>query len=216
MKDNFYMYTEGGYEYMALHRKAMVYDPQNTDNPIIHEYFDIYSSTHETLPIYHAVLKSEMKHLEGIDSPEFPISFSMVLHEINMAWVKIIHQMIFTEKAYNTFYGEYKDVIKNILLYDTPNIKETLVYRYFKTGISIFHVAAKIWIFNKYYADRGKGICTKGNTAKIVKYVLRCYEELEKVIGEDRCIVYMMDFNGVRLIDYLMAFTESIEENKLL
>jgi len=216
--DHTYLYTENGYDFMALHRKAMVFNPRNTGNPIIDEYLDTYSRENDSIPIYHAVLMAEIENSRNTETPILPVSYKMVLQEINMAWVELIHQMVFIEKAYDTFCAEFKDTIENIILYDSPNMKESMIYRYNRIGISIFHIAAKIWLFNIYhktitsseYAD------IKEITSKAIKNVLDCYQELELCINSKNSIVYMEDFTGTTLIDYLFSFIKDVEENRLL
>jgi len=214
MKELSYCYSsEYGYQFMALHKKSIVYDPRNSDNPIIQDYFDTYDRDNNTFPVYNAVLQREFDKLKDSEVPVFPISFKMIMQEINMSWVAIIHQMLFIENAYNTFYFEYKDVIENILLYGSPDMKESLIYRYYGSGVSIFHIAAKIWIFNKSYRESNNGLITKESMIKAMKDVLKCYGELEDRINNIHSIVYMTDFSGVTLCDYLVDFIEKFEEN---
>ena len=216
MKDVSYYYSgEYGYQFMALHKKSIVYDPRNSNNPIIQDYFDTYDRNNNTFPIYSAVIQSEFDKLKDIELPIVPISFKMIIQEINMSWVAIIHQMVFIENAYNTFYSEYKDVIENILLYDSPDMKESLIYRYYGSGLSIFHVAAKIWIFNKSYRELNNGLITKESMSKAMEEVLKCYGELEDRTNNIHSIVYMTDFRGVTLYDYLVGFIEKFEANQI-
>jgi hypothetical protein len=137
----------------------------------------------------------------------------MVWHEFNMAWVDIIHQMIFIEEAYDTFHGEYKNLVEEIVLHDTLDDKETLVYRNARTGESPFHVAGKMWLYEKW----SESVRNSGgkNIDKDLKFILSCYENLEKRFGSDRrfCILYMMDFTGKTLVDYLTEFLDELQDN---
>jgi len=156
-----------------------------------------------------------MEHTKNADLPTIPVSYKMVLQEIQMSWVELIHQMVFIEKAYDTFCAEFKDTIENIILYESPNMKESLIYRYSRTGVSIFHIAAKIWIYKAYDASIRSTVYTdsKEITSKTLKSVLECYQALESRINSENAIIYMTDFTGVTLIDYLSNFIHDIEEN---
>jgi len=137
----------------------------------------------------------------------------MIYHQINLAWIIIIQQMLFVDGAFETFYAEYKDIIENIILCDNISIKESLVYRYFYTGESVFHIAGKIWIFEKFTEKRDILIIEGMNDIrKELKYILNCYNKLEKIMSSDFCISYMKDFSGITLFDYLQQFLNSLEK----
>lgn len=215
MKTIPYSYSDDtGYQFMALHRKSIDYDPRNSDNPIIQDYFNTYDRNNNTLPIYHEIMTCEFNNLKNSRLPEIPISFKMVIHEINMAWISIIHQMLFTEKAYGTFYYEYRDVIEHILLCDSPNSKESLIYRFYGTGVSVFHIAAKVWIFKKCYDKLNSGLPIDELIEKELENVLNCYKEIENRINRNNCILGMNDFTGVILYDYILNFVEEVENNR--
>jgi len=96
-----YLYFDRGYEFMSLHRKALKYDPRATNNPIIDDYFETYKRTNNGMPIYYKVLERELFNLRSMEVDAVPISFKMLLQEINMAWVNIIHQMLFKPGGIN-------------------------------------------------------------------------------------------------------------------
>ena len=209
-----YNYTDDGYRFISLHRKVLEYDPRNTDNLVILDYFNTMSRSKDDVAIYYTLIENEYNESQvGIPSI-YPISFQMIWHEINMAWVDIIHQMIFIEEAYDTFYGEYKNLVEEIILHDTLDDKETLVYRNARTGESPFHIAGKMWLYEKWSESvRNSG---SKNIDKDLKFITSCYENLEKRFGSERrcCILYMMDFTGKTLLDYLSEFLDELQDNR--
>lgn len=209
-----YSYTDDGYRFLSLHRKVLEYDPRNTDNLVILDYFNTMSRSKDDLAIYYNLIENEYNQNQvGIPSI-YPISFQMIWHEINMAWVDIIHQMIFIEEAYDTFYGEYKNLVEEIILHDTLDDKETLVYRNVRTGESPFHIAGKMWLYDKWMESvRNSG---GKNIDKDLKFIASCYENLENRFGSERrcCILYMMDFTGKTLMDYLSEFLDELQDNR--
>lgn len=209
-----YQYNESGYKFLSLHRKVLEYDPRNTDNLIILDYFNTMRRSKDDVSVYYKLIELEFNKYQTGIIPDSPISFQMVWHEINMAWVDIIHQMIFIDQAYDTFHGEYKNLVEEIILHDTLTEKETLVYRYYKTGESPFHIAGKMWLYEKWLKSkrtiRGKSI------DKELHFILSCYENLEKRFGTDRnfCILYIMDFSGKTLMDYLTDFLDELQNKE--
>lgn len=208
-----YIYTDSGYQFLSLHRKVMEYDPRNTDNLIILDYFNTIRRSRDDIAIYYNIIEAEHKKYNRGVVPTSPISFQMMWHEINMAWVDIIHQMLFIDEVYDTFHGEYRNVIEEIILHDTLDDKETLVFRYAKTGESPFHIAGKMWLYEKWTQskrnDGGKSI------DKDLQFILSCYEKLEKRFGPKRkyCILYLMDFSGKTLVDYLVDFLDELQSS---
>jgi len=214
-----YIYFDGGYEFLSIHRKAEVYDPRNTDNLIILDYFNTIRKVRDTSTIYYSLMEKHLEDYKNPILPTLPVSYQSVYDEINMSWVDIIHQMIFIDKAFDTFNGEYGRVIKNIIEYDSLDRKETLVYRYHHTGESAFHVAAKIWLFNEYYAAKRDILGFDAyNVDDDLKHVLYCYQELGKRIDKNDscCIIYMTDFNNITLMDYIQEFVKDLKENKVI
>ena len=212
-----YNYTDGYYDIPALHRKALTFDPRNTDNIIILDYFhDVENKRRKNNSnIYYKLISNDLDKYKEVQQPPFPISFQMIYHSINIAWLNIIYQMIFVDKAYSTFYGEYKDSVDSVLVYSTINDKESLVYRYFYTGESIFHIAGKIWMYEKYLDNEGVLITEKlKNLNTEFKHMLECYQGLENAMGKKHSIMYMTDFENVSLLDYLTNFLDDIRDNK--
>jgi len=206
-----YIYTDSGYKFLSIHRKVLEYDPRNTDNLIILDYFNTMRINKDNTGVYYNLIESEINRYRSGIIPDVPISFQMVWHEINMAWIDIIHQMIFIDQVYDTFHGEYKNLVEDIMLYDTLDEKETLVYRYHKTGETPFHLAAKMWLYEKWIeSKRNNG---GKNIDKELNFILSCYESLEKRFGPKRkfCILYLMDFSGKTLVDYLSDFLDELQ-----
>ena len=216
-KDTPYIYLEHGYEFLALHRKITSYDPRNTDNIMILDYFHQRTSEQDSSSIYYKLLEIEFDKYNNAALPALPISFIMIYHEINIAWVDIMHQMLFIDKAYETFHAQYKEILAGIMLYDTVDVKEAMVYRYYATGESIFHIAAKIWMFEKYTEvkqDSPELIGYEVNSA--LKYVLECYEKLETIMNVKFGISYLTDFYDMTLLDYLQHFAEDLKNGKII
>ena len=115
------------------------------------------------------------------------------------------------DDAINTFYSEYYEVIENIILYDTPDVKESLIYRITNKGLSIFHIAGKLWLINKYKENLSNNT-NNISLDKDLNYILNCYSRLEDCLGSDRkyCILYMTDFTGYTLKDYLQDFSNQL------
>lgn len=203
-----YNYHEIGYRHVALHRSVTHFDPRNSDNPIINDYFADIDKTSDT-SLYYAIINSERK-LSYQGKRVLPISYSSVLYTISKSWVDIITKMIFEDNAYATFAGEYKDAVENIILYDNPLEKEHLIYRFEDSGETVFHSAAKIWLYKKYRDSIRKSI--KLNLEKELNYILQCYEELEWYFGDDRkyCLLYLMNNNNDVLLDTLTEFISSL------
>lgn len=206
-----YIYNDSGYRFLALHRKVLEYDPRNTDNLIIQDYFNTMRRSRDDIAVYYKLIETEYKQYEIGIVPSSPISFQMVWHEINMAWVDIIHQMIFIDEVYDTFHGEYKNLVEEIILHDTLDDKETLVYRYSKTGESPFHIAGKMWLYEKWSESKRNG--GGKNIDKDLKFILNCYEKLEMRFSPRQkfCILYLMDFSGKTLVDYLTDFLDELQ-----
>lgn len=207
-----YLYNDIGYKYISIHRRVLEYDPRNTDNPIILDYFNTINESRDNSSTYYSLLDDERNRNKNLDTP-LPISFQSVFYEISMAWIDIIHQMLFIDNAYATFAGEYKETVENIILYDNLTEKESLVYRYYNSGDTIFHISAKLWLHRKYIQLKNGLINI--NLDKELKYILECYEELEWYFGEDRkfCILYLMDFKNETLVDSLTEFVNKLNSN---
>jgi hypothetical protein len=207
--ENEYIYNDAAYKHIAIHRKALVFDPRNTDNPIALDYLHTIRRHRDITPIYNKIINIKLKSMRIGPDIQVPISYEMILNEINLAWVDLIHQMIFIDQAYGTFYGEYKDIIEEIILHDTPDDKDTLVFRYPETGESVFHIAAKLWLLQKHNSNVNT---INYNIDKELRYILECYTRIEQYFGNKRkyCILYMMDFNNNTLVDCLQSYVENI------
>jgi hypothetical protein len=208
-----YIYINGEYDHAAMHRKLLTFDPRNTNNIMILDYLNIRMQNRKHGDLYTILINNEMKKYGNAIYPMLPISFKMLYHQFNIEWVDLIHQMLFIDGAYNTFYGEYKTIIDKILMYDTADVKESLIYRYYNTGETIFHTAAKTWILEKF--DEKRNILITKRIESIdqeLKYVTACYNRLEDVMNKKFSIVYMTDFYGTALLDYLLEFTQYLKE----
>jgi hypothetical protein len=205
---------EIGYKYISIHRKVIEFDPMNTDNPIILDYIDSFKMHRNNSSLLIDLIEAEYRRYE-VNSQDLPISLLTILHSMNIAWVDLIHQMIFTDCAYDTFHAEYGYILNNIIINDTPDVKDSMIYRTFGSGTSIFHLAGKLWILNKYkefYTNNKNNM----DLDQELKYIFNSYRRLEDCFGSDRqyCILYMSDFSGITLKEYLEKFTVDLLENR--
>lgn len=219
-KEKTYIYQDGGYEFLSLHRKVKAFNPKNTDNLIILDYFNTIKKNRDTSSVYHKLVSMELDKYRNPVLPSIPVSFQMIYHEINMAWIDIIHQMLFIDQAFETFAAQYGDIVKNIIKHRTLEDKESLVYRYYGNGETMFHVAGKLWMFNNFIDEEFDFQWGAASSAvyKDMKHVLHCYGELGKILfPEDKHeIAYAKDFNDVNIIDYLSEFAEELRENRFI
>lgn len=209
MKVNNFIYdysSNVGYRYTSLHRQVVKFDPLNTDNPLILDYINSFKMDRENSTLLYDIINSEI-NLKNDTFANLPISYFMLFNRIVIDWIDIIHQMLFIDDASSTFFGEYGEIIENIILCDTPDVKDSTVYRSFGNGMSVFHIAGKIWLINK-YKDFIANSINNVVLDKELKYIFNCYSRLEDCLGSDRkyCILYMSDFSGVTLKEYLEEF----------
>ena len=211
--EELYNYNDGAYKHLSLHRRVTSYDPRNTDNLIVLDYFNTQRRNKNTTTIYYKLLDIEYSRYKKSEPPELPISFMMVWHEISIAWIEIIHQMLFIDQAISTFYAEYYDVIDKIITHDSADVKESAVYRQYPLGESVFHMAAKMWLVEKFKESKTNDSI---NLDSELKYIFSCYRMLEECFGPARrhCIMYMMDFFEKPLIDYLNEFMDEVSNGK--
>lgn len=211
-----YIYSNGEYDNVSLHRRVISFDPRNTDNILVLDYLNARQQRKDHGMLFNLLMRNELGRHKNAVCPTLPISFKMIYHQMNIAWVDLIHQMVFIDGAYNTFYAEYKEIIDNILAYDTIDAKESLVYRYYNSGESIFHIAAKTWIVDSF--DRKRHILVTERIKSLsadLKYVLECYHNLERVMNKQFALTYMTDFSDITLVDYLTYFIKELEDNHL-
>ena len=201
-----YNYLEGGYYYLALHRKLVEFDPRLTENIIISDYFNNKEDLDRK--------KSGLYHLANIDlklqnsniPSEYPISFSMVIHDISIAWSDLIKNMLFKEDLVDTFCSEYIDVIGKIVSNDSPLKKESVVYR-FKNGETIFHLAAKIHLLD--VADKNIGSIKLNELIdKELNNILIAYTKLGRSLNKKHdAILSIKDYIGKPLKQYMIDFS---------
>lgn len=149
MTVNLYNYREGGYSYLAMHRRLLDYDPLNTNNEIILDAFNSGNDKNKRKNTLYYLASLEINsRYNSPNLPEIPPSFNIVLNDINLSWCTIIQQLLFKDQMVDTFFGEYCNVIDKIIKSNTQYKKEYMVYRYYLNGDSVFHLAAKVWLIN--------------------------------------------------------------------
>jgi len=205
-----YIYNDIGYLYSAIHRKLLVYDPRATDNPLIIDYFNDRTIRKPERTDYIKLVSRSLDEHRISNEQSLPISFLMAWYEMNIAWIDIIHEMVFDKNAFATFIGEYIDIVGNIIACSSPTIKESIVFRYPTTGETIFHVAAKVRLIE--YSNTHTRWEYPIGLEKELKYILSCYQELSKYLGNDdkNEIINIIDFQGNVLMDVLLRFVDEI------
>jgi hypothetical protein len=200
-----YTYDDIGYRYSAVHRQMYDFDPRNTDNILIIDYMNTKVSDGTAYNTFYAAVDRHLNHYINGDISHIPISFSMAIDDVNIAWVDLITQMILIENAVGTFVGEYADQINKVVINDNQGIKESLVYRY-PLGESIFHIAAYLWL----YDAMKKSPFPKSAGEGALRYIEGKYSAIESAMGErytDK-ILGMCDFEGVTMRKLLQDFIE--------
>jgi c-di-AMP phosphodiesterase-like protein len=200
------MYNDSLFLKTALHRKLKVFDPSTSDNPMVTQAIYESSISRDTGSTIHKLMNHELERYESMTFSTLPMSYILIHHRLHNAWIDLIHQMIFRDNMYGVFVGEFKDVITNIILSDSPDNLESAVYRY-KDGESIFHMAARVWVLSELHEMRGLTMGTEQKKEKIhdiLTYILLCYQKIGECmedVGDEFCITDIEDFNGIPL-DY--------------
>lgn len=205
-----YIYNDIAYKYMAIHRQVSLFDPLNTDNPIIIDYYQTFDKLNKVNSVIYQIMDNNLNLYDTTN--QLPASYKLIIHKISISWSTIIQQMLFIDGAFETFYAEYKEIIDKIILTDTQDDKDSLIYRHLYTGISIFHVAAQLWLYKKQYDSIIYNLNI--DMTKELSYIYNCYGKLEKCIGDDRtyCILYMTDFSGITLTNFLEKFVSELTQ----
>ena len=55
-----YQYNDSGYKFLSLHRKVLEYDPRNTDNLIILDYFNTMRRSKDDVSVYYKLIELEL------------------------------------------------------------------------------------------------------------------------------------------------------------
>lgn len=210
-----YNYAENGYYYLGLHRKLLEFDPKNTTNEVVLDCFNsIYDKEKNKIALYQ-LMNLHLGNQYTYTLSEFPMGFFIIFHEIYMSWNNIIHQIIFKEMLFDTFYGEYCDVLNKIISIESTNIKEIVVYRG-KSGDSVFHLAAKLWLLNTYDKHKDE-IKISDIINKELAHILGCYVKLGRCFGNGMsdCILSMRDFSGKDLRQFLIDFSLELVDREI-
>ena len=191
------------YQFLSVHRKVTVFDPRFTDNSmILDNYNDIRKKRDDR-----ALLYSLVEHEYTLNNDIIPVNYMMLIHEINMAWTDIIHEMLFEQKSVHTFCGEYGEIVAHILTHLAMDDKDTLVYRGTVNGITPFHLAAKTWLMKKLKIDGKESLESE------LQMIFDVYQEVGAIIFDDsekNCILEIEDFYKISLKNHLTDFIKSI------
>jgi len=197
---NYKYLIDQAYQFLSVHRKVTNFDPRFTDNMmIIDNYNDITRKRDDR-----ALLYSVIEHEYTLDNEIIPRNYMMIIHEINMAWVNIIIEMLFEQKSIHTFCGEYGETIAHILTHMSMDDKHTLIYRNLATGDTPFHLAAKTWLYMKRTTDV---------PSLVLDQIFDIYKEVGEIIfdkSEANCILEIKNFYNISLKDDLINFLSTI------
>lgn len=205
------------YLHLSTHRKVVEFDPRNTENPIILDYLINLGDRRLRNDRLKSISLSDINPYVTLMNPVIPPSFRVILQDNVMIWVSLIHQLVFDEKLYGVFYGEYANLLDRVVNIKTPD-RDSIIYREYKTGYSIFHIAAKLRILDRLSRDLSLSVGQKikGLDTELT-YILKCYTEFGKVFrgGNELTINYMEDFSGIYLSNFLNNFVDDIVNSSL-
>ncbi len=202
-----YLYSEPGYYYMGLHRKLVEFDPRLTNNILILDYFNNKDDIKRKKSGLYHLANINIKLQNSTIPDEFPVSFSMVIHDIAMAWSDLIINMVFKETMVDTFCAEYFDTLNKIIETSSPKKKESVVYR-FKNGETIFHLAAKLYLMD--IADKNiDSLKLSEILEKELNNILIGYTKIGKFLNKKNdSILSIRDYvANKQLKQYLIDFT---------
>ena len=205
------------YLHLSTHRKVLDFDPRNTENPIVLDYLMNPAEHNARMDRMKSISMSEINPYVTLMTPVIPPSYRVLMQENVMLWVALIHRMVFDERLYGLFYGEYANLLDRVVNIKTPD-RDSIIYREYKTGYSIFHIAAKLRILDRLTRDLtlSVGQKIKGLDNELT-YILKCYTDLGKVFrsGNELTINYMEDFSGVYLSNFLTNFVDDLVNGSL-
>lgn len=203
--------------HLSIHKKVLKFDPRISTNPIVQDYLNDANEHKTRVDRLKNITCNDANPYITLLSPIIPASFRMIMQENIMVWVNLINKMVFDDCLFNTFYSEYSEVLEAVSDCDI-NSRDSVIYREYKTGYSIFHTAAKIRIVDRLSMDISKPVNQKINGLDSeLTYILNCYGELGKVFrdGNEMTINYMEDFTGVYLTDYISGFVDDLVNGSL-
>jgi hypothetical protein len=204
------MYNDPNFLKMGLHRKINVFDPSYSDNPLVTQAIYDSSLKRNTKKVINKLINHELERYESTTFITLPTSYALIHHRINNAWIDLIHQMVFEDKMYNAFSMEFKDIIESIILSDDVNNIDYTVYRY-KDGETIFHMAARTWLISEYGELLNSSLTYSQKNQKNMDnltYILLCYREIGKCIGDELSILGIEDSGGIPLDHSLKEFVD--------
>lgn len=209
-----YNYIEPGYNHLGMHRKLIEFDPRNTNNEIILDAFNsIDDKNKHIFNLYQSMYIQQNE--SNFYVTDYPISFYMILFDINNSWNNIIKQMIFIDDMIFTFYSEYCNLLEKVINSDTMYKKEIVVFRY-NDGGTIFHSAAKLLLLEVLRDSYNKIEDVKFLLNDKLTEIITQYIKLGTCFGKNfsNCIINLKDFSGKTLKQYLKDFCEELENLK--
>lgn len=198
--------------HIAIHGKLTHFDPRHTNNPIVLDYLSMIDPSRSRL---RDILVADVNTITPISI--IPPSFKAITHDNTIMWCGLIESMVFNDKLFNLFYSEYSGMLDRVVN-TTIDSGDSIIYREYKTGYSIFHTAAKLRLISRLMNDIDKTIGQKiTGLDDELTYILKCYGELGKVFnnGNELLITYIEDFSGTYLIDYVTAYVDEVVNSSL-
>ncbi len=195
--------------HIAIHAKLHKFDPRSTTNPLMLDYInDCGRNLNRIIDIASSDISSVGSEL----IPAIPIGFRSILNDNTLLWCGLIERIVFEEKLFNLFYSEYSEILDKIVNANV-NDGDSIIYRDYVSGCSIFHTAAKFRILSRVRKDSGKSIGRKiSGIDEELTYIIKCYKDLGKVFraGNELTIAYIEDFSGVYLTDYITNYVDEL------
>lgn len=209
-----YNYIDGGYLWLGVHRKILEYNPQNTQNIIIQDYLNnpkINKKRESTLTTM-LLNDIECKHSSSMYN-SLPSPYEQLLYDINISWIELIKEMIFKDNFIQMFYSEFNDIIEKVIKTDTFIKKEIVVYRYYGTGETMFHYAAKSRLIDVLEGNRDH-IKIREIISKELTHILNCYQELGRCFDDRNSsnILNIKDYSNKTLKEHLVDFSLELTE----
>lgn len=202
-------HTEG-YLHLAMHRKITDFSvPKNSD--MLYDVLDDHIISNKLI----SYIYNDFNGYASGTTHDIPISYRYLLYRHTLEWSSYINKVVFEDQLYNLFYIENSNIIEKVIHVD-PEHPESVIYRDYKTGISIFHTAAKIRLITTIQKHLsmpvGKQLLVISNELTNIRDIYAKLGELCES-GSELTINYIEDFSGVYLIDFLKKYSEELMDS---
>jgi hypothetical protein len=201
------------YQKVAIHRQCTKFDPSRSTNPLVIQAIYEGSVARYSNDVLMYLFNNEIETYPKKPLSKLPISYAIISHRIQNAWVDLIQQMIFRDNMFVMFVSEFSEIIENILINESIDNIDFYVYRNLESE-TIFHLAARVWILSKFselitlHIPKYK---KKLILEDELEYILKCYRSIGNALRgtlEESCINYISDFDDTTLEDSLYEYLE--------